>query len=52
MSLYLKGKEISAIHLGKRVINSVYLGAKLVWSAAMKLWKNNQVWKDNEIWKY
>lgn len=52
MALYIKGKELNAIHLGDSNIIFVYLGSKLVWSAAMRLWKDKQIWKDNEIWKY
>lgn len=51
MALYIKFKEFDSVRVGNRIISSIYNGNKLIWSAAMRLWKGRQIWKGNEIWK-
>jgi hypothetical protein len=38
--------------LGKQAVNAIYLGSRVVWEAAMRLWKDFQIWKESEVWRY
>lgn len=54
----INNKDISDIHLGTRVVLSVYLGTKLVWEKLTEVlscfsngyWIDNYPWVDTEIW--
>lgn len=52
MSIYVKDREISGLYYGKRVVGAVYKGARLVWEAAIRIWKGKRVWKNKTKWKY
>lgn len=48
--IVIKGKEVSAIRLGEKVISAVYKGAVLVWQAVSNIWLGKDVWKGNDLW--
>lgn len=52
MGVYINGKEITAIYVGKLTITAIYKGTTLIWEAALRIWKGKQVWKGKEKWKY
>lgn len=52
MAGYIGNKELTEVHFGAKVISAIYKGAKLLWEAALRMWKNKQVWKGKEVWKY
>lgn len=52
MSINIKKKETIAINITKRSITAVYKGLRLVWEAALRLWKGKQIWKGKETWKH
>ncbi|MGN1300123.1 MAG: MFS transporter [Clostridia bacterium] len=52
MAIYVNGKEITAIHVGKLAITAIYKGSALIWEGVLRIWKSTQVWKGNQIWKY
>lgn len=52
MGVYIKGKEITAIYVGKLAITAIYKGTTIIWEAALRIWKGKQVWKGKEKWKY
>ena len=52
MALYIRGKEITAVCVGKKAITAIYRGGVLLWEAALRIWKGKQIWKGKEKWKY
>jgi hypothetical protein len=52
MAIYVGNKKIVAVYIGKKALSAIYVGTKIVWEAAMKLWKGAQSWKQSEMWKY
>jgi len=52
MAGFLGTKEFIAVYHGKKIVNAIYKGAKVVWEAALRIWKPTQLWKENETWKY
>lgn len=50
------GKELKAKYWGAKVIQYIYRGSKLVWTAISScfgsgVWLNDKVWNDNDSWK-
>ena len=50
------GKELKAKYWGTKVIQYIYRGSKLVWTAISScfgsgVWLNNKVWNNNDSWK-
>lgn len=52
MSIYINNKELQLAYLGNKALNAIYKGAKIVWEAALRIWKGKQLWKGKETWKY
>ena len=50
------GKDITAVHVGKRALSAVYAGARLVWTAISScfgsgFWRNDTPWRNDEGWR-
>lgn len=52
MALYFGKKEIIEVYLKNKSISAIYKGAKLLWEAALRVWKGKQIWKGKETWKH
>ena len=52
MAIFINKKEIISIYIKGKALAAVYRGIKLVWEAALRIWKGKQIWKGKEVWKY
>lgn len=55
MAIFIDGKEVTAVNLGKRAIAAVYKGTKLVWEAIRScfgkgFWANSLPWDNGDKW--
>lgn len=49
------GKDITAVHVGKRALSAVYAGVRLVWTAISScfgsgFWRNDTPWSQTDGW--
>lgn len=55
MAIKIQNKDIESVFVGKKLVNRIYLGAKIVWDAIKscfsKYWKNNIPWVNSEPWE-
>lgn len=52
----IKGKDIIARYFGKKVVNAVYRGVRLIWSAIRSCfgtgtWVSEKPWIGDDTWK-
>lgn len=53
MSRFYEGKEITAIYIGKRVVDAVYKGLKLIWQMGNFFTRDGDLFvtKDNQTFE-
>lgn len=44
--------DVENIIINNKAFAYVYKGARLIWSAVSRIWKDRDKWKDNDVWKY
>lgn len=56
MSIKKHGKDLSARYWGKKVVNAIYKGVRLIWSSIRSCfgtgtWVGEKPWIGDDIWK-
>lgn len=56
MSIKRHGKDLSARYWGKKIVNAIYKGVRLIWSSIRSCfgtgtWVGEKPWIGDDIWK-